>query len=181
MYKLASLLIGFILFSTTAFSAQWIDKSGKALPDEKNLKSAENFIAQLILTTDEEGLLKRWGTPSETVDVTTSSTVERNRPITAFIVFGGCKVDQDGNCNLVAKFKIYQPDGKIYGDVPEMEVWSGKPIPPNHSIQLSVAYLKVTIENGEQLGEYRVESVVTDKLGKESVALSSVFTAIEKK
>jgi len=167
--------------SSPAFSAQWIDKSGKSIPDADNIKSAENFIAQLILTTDEQGLLKKWNTPSETVDVKTSSTVERNSPISAFIVFGGCKVDQQGNCDLVTKFKIYQPDGKLYADLPEMEVWSGKPVPPNRSIQLSTAYLKVVIESGEQLGKYSFESVVTDKVGKESVKLSSVFEAIEKK
>lgn len=171
-----------LFMACTAFSAQWIDKSGNSIPDGENIKSAENFIAQLILTTDEQDLLKKWNTPSETVHMSTSSTVERNNPISAFIVFGGCKVDNQGNCDLVTKFKIYQPDGKLYADLPEMEVWSGKPVPPNHSIQLSVAYIKVVIENGEQLGKYnRIDSVVTDRIGKESVKLSSIFTAVEKK
>lgn len=183
MRNLTVVIVGFFLLyaASPAFSAQWIDKSGKSIPDTENMKSAENFIAQLILTTDEQSLLKKWNTPSETVNVNTSSTVERNSPISAFIVFGGCKVDQQGNCDLVTKFKIYQPDGKLYADLPEMEVWSGKPVPPNRSIQLSIAYLKVVIENGEQLGKYRFESVVTDKVGKESVKISSVFEAIEKK
>ena len=183
MKKLKVVMVGlFLLYlASPALSAQWIDKTGRSIPDDENMKSAENFIAQLILTTDEQGLLKKWNTPSETVNVNTSSTVERNSPISAFIVFGGCKVDQQGNCDLATKFKIYQPDGKLYADLPEMEVWSGKPVPPNRSIQLSVAYLKVVIENGEQLGKYRVDSVVTDKIGKERVKLSSVFEAIEGK
>ena len=183
MNKFRVVLVGLFLLcgASSVFSAQWVDKSGKSIPDDENIKSAENFIAQLILTTHEQDLLKKWDTPSETVEVKTSTTVERNNPISAFIVFGGCKVDQQGNCDFVTKFTIYQPDGKLYADLPEMEVWSGKPVPPNRSIQLSVAYLKVVIEKGEQLGKYRVESVVTDKIGKERVKLSSVFEAIEGK
>lgn len=183
MKKLRIVIVGcFLLYvASPAFSAQWSDKSDRSIPDDENIKSAESFIAQLILTTDEQGLLKKWNKPSETVYVNTSSIVERNSPISAFIVFGGCKVDQQGNCDLVTKFKIYQPDGKLYADLPEMEVWSGKPAPPNRSIQLSVAYLKVVVENGEQLGKYKFESVVTDKVGKESVKLLGVFEATEEK
>ena len=101
MKNLRVVIVGlFLLYAASpALSAQWIDKSGKSIPDAENIKSAENFIAQLILTTDEQGLLKKWNTPSETVNVNTSSTVERNSPISAFIVFGGCKVDQQGEPN----------------------------------------------------------------------------------
>jgi hypothetical protein len=181
MGKFALVLLGAFLFGGAAFSAQWTDKSGKTIPDQEGMKSAANFIAQIILTTDEQSLLKKWSTPSETVNVSTASTVERNKPISAFIVFGGCKVDQRENCNLVVKFKIFQTDGKVYADLPEMEVWSGKPVPPNRSIQLSVAYLKVVIENGEQLGTYKVVAEVADKNAKESVSLFTAFNAVEKR
>ena len=170
-----------LLLSTPLFAAQWIDKSGNAIKDQDNIKSSKNFIAQLILTSNEDDLLKKWQTPSETVNVNTSETVERNKPISAFIVFGGCKTDSKGSCNLVGKFKVYQPDGKVYANLNESEVWSGKPVPPNRQIELSVAYLKITIENGEQLGKYTVESVVTDKNDNESVVLKNTFTAVEKK
>jgi hypothetical protein len=59
-------------------------------------------------------------------------------------------------------------------------VWAGKPIPPKGTIELSVAYLKIVIENHEPLGKYRVEAVVTDKLGKDSVVLANDFTVVEK-
>lgn len=63
MKNLRVVIVGlFLLYAASpAFSAQWIDKSGKSIPDAENIKSAENFIAQLILTTDEQGLLKKWG------------------------------------------------------------------------------------------------------------------------
>ncbi len=170
-----------MLISSFAYSANWIDRSGKEVPDSENMKSSKDFIAQLILTNNENELLSRWQTPSESVSITTSETVERDSPISAFIVFGGCRVDPKGNCNLVATFKIFQPDGKVYANLPEMEVWQNKPVPPNRAIQLSVAYLKTVIEKGEQLGKYKIESVVTDKNSGQSVTLESTFNAIEKK
>jgi hypothetical protein len=177
MKIITSILI--LMFSSLAFSAQWIDKSGKRIPDSNSVKSSKDFIAQLILTTNEQELFKKWATPSQTVNVSTSEVVERNNPISAFIIFGGCAVDSHGKCNLVASFKVYQPDGKIYANTPEMEVWIDKPIPPNRTIELSVAYLKIVIENGELLGKYRIQANVTDKNSDQYVILTNEFKAIE--
>jgi hypothetical protein len=181
MRRVALVFLSVLLCYSVAFSAQWKDKSGKGIPDGPNIKSAKNFVAQLILTATEAEFLKRWEIPSETVAVSTTSVVEVNAPISAFIIFGGGTADEKGHCDLIVSFKVYQPDGKIYGDVGEQEVWSGKPVPPKGTIELSVAYLKIVIENHEPRGTYRVEAVVTDKLGKESVVLKNEFTVVEKK
>lgn len=174
-------IIGFIalLFPAFGYCANWIDKSGKTVADQDDMKSSENFIAHLILTTKEDLLLKNWQTPSHTVKVDTSKEVERNKPISSFIIFGGCKVDSKGNCNLVAKFTIYQPDGKTYADIPETEVWVDKPVPPNRNIELGLAHINLVVEDGEPLGKYNVEAIITDKNDGKSVILHSHFLVKE--
>jgi hypothetical protein len=181
MTKFFILIFSFTLIPGTVNSATWLDKSGNVIPDSPGQKSSKNFIAQLVLTDNETLLLKNWNTPSKGVYLPTTNIIEIGKILSAFIVFGGCVTDGFGNCDLVVKFTIIQPDGKVYADLPLMEVWSDKPIPPNNNLGLSVDYVRVIIEPDEQLGEYKVGAEVTDRRGGDSVNLSATFNAIEKK
>ena len=180
MLKKIILTCSAIFIFGSTYSATWVDKSGKAIPDSLSRKSSKNFIAQLILTDNEPKLLKNWNTRSKEVFTPTASTIEKGKILSGFIIFGGCATDALGNCDLVVQYKIYQPDGKVYADLPFMEVWSGKPIPPNKNLGLSVGYVRVIIEPGEPLGQYKVDAKVTDRRGGDSVKLSATFNAIKK-
>jgi hypothetical protein len=143
------------------------------------MKSSGDLIAQLVITDNEKQLLKNWDTPSESVYFPTADKIERNKIITAFIVFSGCAVDANNNCDLKMQITVFQPDGTIYSKLPTMEVWSGKPVPPNRSLGLSVEYMRVMIEPGEQLGTYRVDTKIMDKINGNCMVLTSHFTAVE--
>jgi hypothetical protein len=154
----------------------WIDKQGNKLPDEEDRKASGNFGAQLIFISDEQTLLKRWATPSKTVMLDTVDSVEINEPISAFIVFSGCKPSSTGNCNVSMRFKVTQPDGKIYTETPAMEVWQDKPVPPRHTLELSAQYLKVIVEPHEQRGNYTVQTQVRDENAEIVLSLQKTFT-----
>ncbi len=175
---LALLLSAFLLLSPLA-NAGWVDKQGNPIPDSDNMKSVGDLIAQLVITDNEAQVLKNWGTPSQSVYFPTADKIERNKIITAFIVFGGCAVDANGNCDLRMQITVYQPDGKVYSKLPVMEVWSNKPVPPNKSLGLSVEYMRVIIEPGEQLGKYKIDAKVIDKISNKRMLLTSYFTAVE--
>jgi hypothetical protein len=169
----------FSLLVHSVVNAGWVDKQGNKIPDSDNMKSVGDLIAQLVVTDNEAQVLKNWGTPSLSVYFPTADKIERNKIITAFVVFGGCAVDANGNCDLRMQITVYQPDGKIYSKLPFMEVWSGKPVPPNRSLGLSVEYMRVIIEPGEQLGQYKIDTNVIDKISSNSMVLTSLFTAVE--
>lgn len=175
-----TILATLVLLSTTV-NAGWIDKQGNNVPDSDHMKSSKDFIAQLVITDNEAQVLKNWNTPSKGVYFPTSDTIEKNKIITAFIVFGGCSVDKKGNCDLRMQITVYQPDGSIYSKLPVMEIWSGKPVPPNRSLGLSADYMRVIIENDEPLGKYRIETKIMDENSGVNMLLSSHFTATESK
>ncbi len=179
MNHIKQALLIFALVSCSAANAGWVDKQGNKIPDSDHMKSVGNLIAQLVITDNETQVLKNWGTPSQSVYFPTADKIERNKIITAFIVFGGCAVDPNGNCDLRMQITVYQPDGKVYSKLPVMEVWAGKPVPPNRSLGLSVEYMRVIIEPGEQLGEYKIDTKVVDKISSNSMVLTSRFTAVE--
>jgi len=78
----------------------------------------------------------------------------------------------------LVRFRITQPDGKVYAEMPIQEAWVGKPAPAK--LGMSVGYIKLRIEPDELLGEYEINATVIDKNSKDTLELSSVFLATEK-
>jgi len=171
--------VAFLLLPMIA-SAGWVNRSGELQPDTDSSKAVGDFGAQLILVADEQELLRRWGTPSETVEVKTTGKVEVGGFINAFVVFGGCKPDEKSNCRVAMRFRVLQPDGKVYSETPAMEVWRDKPEPPKKTLELSVDYLKVQIEPHDQLGPYVVQAQVRDENSGAVLQLKSSFAAASK-
>jgi hypothetical protein len=167
-----------VLLSTLTW-AGWIDKQGNEIPDSDHMKSVGDLVTQLVITDNESQVLKNWGTPSESVYFPTADKIERNKIITAFVVFGGCAVDAKGNCDLRMQITVYKPDGTIYSKLPIMEVWSDKPVPSNRGLGLSAEYMRVIIESGDPLGKYQVDTKIMDKVSGDNMLLNSYFTAVE--
>ena len=170
------LLIAALTLSTVA-SAAWMNKSGERLPETAYRKSSGDFVAQMIFIGDENELFTTWNKPAESVNVKDIETIDVNSPISTFIVFGGCKPDDKGKCNVAMRFRVIGPDGKIYSETPEMEVWNAKPAPPDRSLQLSIDYLKIVVEPHEQPGRYVVNTEVQDKHSGSVLKLQKSFIA----
>lgn len=171
------LVIGVLLPALS--KAGWVDKQGNQVPDSDHMRSVGDLVAQLVITDNESQALKNWGTPSESVYFPTADKIERNKVITAFVVFGGCAVDAKGNCDLRMQITVYKPDGTVYSKLPIMEVWSEKPVPHNRSLGLSAEYMRVIIEPEDPLGKYQVDTKIMDKISGDSLLLKSNFTAVE--
>ena len=168
-----------LALGSAAASAEWINRAGEPLPDSDARKAVGAFGAQLIFVGDEGELFRRWNTPSESVNVETADTVRVNEDINAFVVFGGCARDAAGNCSVAMRFEVLRPDGAVYARTPPMEVWHGKPAPRGRSLGLSVEYLKIVIEPGDQLGNYEVRAWVRDNHSGNVLKLRGPFHAVE--
>ena len=175
--KRTSIIICLLVFPTLVISGLQ-DRDGNPLPETHDRKSSGDFGAWLILTAKEKETIEVWNIPSEWVNIDTEETYKRNEFVTALVVFSGCRENGSGHCNLVVKFKILQPGGKVYADIPAQEAWTGKPS-PGKAVQMSVSYVKIRIENHEPLGTYEVLADVIDSNLRETLSLSSKFEVIE--
>jgi len=160
-------------------NAGWINKQGVSLPDSEDRKAIGDFGAQLVLVTDDQALFKTWATPSETVNLNTVESVTINQPISAFVIFSGCKATAKGQCSVSMRFRVIQPDGKIYSETPAMEVWHDKPAPRARGLELSVQYLKIIVEPHEQRGRYTIQAQVRDDNSGAVLSLQKVFSATD--
>ena len=181
MNRIIQTLIVIALLITTSANAGWIDKQGHKIPDSPHMKSVGHLIAQLVITDNEAQVLKNWGTPSESVYFPVADKIEKNKIITAFVVFGGCATDANGHCNLRMQISVYKPDGSVYSNLPIMEVWSGKPAPPNKILGLSVDYMRVIIESQDPFGQYKIDTKIIDEVSGNRMTLTAYFTAIKSK
>ena len=179
--KLRSALLLALLLLPSLACAGWVDRNGTPSPDAPDRKSCGDFGAWLVLTDKEEEAFTNWDTPSEGVHLPSTEEIERGKALSTLLIFAGCAVDNIGNCNLLVKYKILQPDGSVYADLPYQEAWIDKPVPPNKTLGLSVGYVKVIIENDEPLGKYTVHANVFDKNSQTQLSLTSHFVAAEPK
>lgn len=179
MKRVNAMVLAVAMLLPATASAGWVDPQGHAIPDSDHMKSAGDLMVQLLVTDDEARFLENWSTPSGSVRLPTADSIELNRRLTAFVIFGGCAVDAAGNCDLRMQITVYQPDGGVYSELPEMEVWTGKPAPPNAALGLGKQYLRLVIEPEEPLGRYRIEAKITDEVSGGQLLLTAYFTAVD--
>jgi hypothetical protein len=157
----------------------WHDMEGKALPDTSYRKFSDGFGAELLFTDQDEDVFKRWNIPSYVFEMPSTNKIEKGKIITALIIFSGCAKDAKGNCNVIANYKFWQPDGKLYGDIPKVEVWVDKPAPLYKSLGLSTGNIRIRIEPHEPIGKYTVDAEVIDLNKKVTLLLRSDFLVVE--
>jgi hypothetical protein len=176
--RLIAILFMFTL-STLTYAENWYE-DGKP-NQQSNTGGVGDFGAMLLMTADADQALKNWfASPSEGFHVSTDSEVERNIPIEALIVFSGCKANEQGHCFTEVDYRIVAPDGSIYGDFKNTELWKDKPEIPVGKFGLAVDRIAVSIEDNELLGEYEVVCTVRDLNAGVAFKIMSNFTVVEK-
>jgi hypothetical protein len=139
------------------------------LPQGAGAKDGDNIEARAgdlkilhLWSLDPEGFLQAWAGPTPP-HLPTASRTARNQPIQQFILYGNCAVDRDGNCRLSARVDITAPDGTPYGEPLIFMAMPPAPPVPRDVIGLTPNGIGLTIEDGEQLGEYRIDLALTDE------------------
>ena len=167
-----------ILFTGTSW-ASFVGPSKVLLSETEYRKCSTDFCAELVLSSNSEAVLKNWNTPSEGVYFPTSGEMKKGEVISAFIVFKSCDLTEQGFCRLTHQLTIYQPDGRVYSEIPESEVWYNKQSPEGDSIGLSVDFIKLVVEPHEQIGKYIFKVTVKDYVSGNTIDLSKSINVSE--
>lgn len=152
-------------------------KPGALAPDPAWSKSENGFSAMLLLSDEPDDVLRSWATPGTGVPIKTADTITRGVPIVAFVLFAGCRPDENGLCNASADFTILRPDGSVYESFSDRDLWKRKPAPPHGMLRLSAEYVGVVIEPRDPLGRYQVRVSVHDLNADTTLELRRAFTA----
>ena len=177
-------ILGTILFPAvflTAVNFSWAEwyANGESVADTNWRKSRGDFGAMILLTKKAQEFLKAWDQPTEGVSISVTQRVHRGEKITAFISFMGCRSDKNSLCNVIGDFIILKPDGSIYGEFPQTELWKNKPALLKDKLELGTRYPTVEIEPNDPLGKYVIKARVHDQNGNITIELEQDFIVAE--
>ena len=147
-----------LVFLGTAAWAQW-PENGKLIADRPWAKTDGELGAALAFTDKPDELFAAWEKPSPGLRLSETSTAVRGVPIVGVTYFTGCVANQQGHCELVARFTTMTPQGKPWGNPIDTELWVGKPPPAKEFLQLSEGNLGIIIDPVDTLGVYMVKAV----------------------
>lgn len=134
----------------------------QAAPERDNVEAAAGDLKIIHLwTADPATFMEAWAGPTPPT-LPTATRIERNQRLTQAILYVNGTPDDAGECHLAAKVTITASDGSAYGDPISFDALKGPATLARNVIGLTHAGIGLTIEDGEQLGRYRVELAVTD-------------------
>ena len=168
----------FFLATLTMPGNAQMASDGQGSPAETWRQSDGDFGAILIVTDDPEKLMSDWQQQSE-IQVEPLIEASPGDKVAAFILFSGCKSAPDGTCKATVSFTLVKPDGSVYGEQLGAGLWEGVPVPPEGSLQLSMADLVLVIESQDPSGVYTINALVQDPSSMKTVKLEQKFTVIK--
>ena len=176
--KTRMLLCALLILFVSPTLAQWT-QGDEPLSEEPWRKAVGDFGAMLLLTAKPGEFLAGWGKSSDVAPIELAARAPRGVPIVAFVVFSGCAPDAEALCNTTVDFKVFKPDGTVYGEFTGMELWQNKPLPPTRTLHLGEGFARTVIEPEDPLGFYGVEAIVRDLNAGVSVFLRQEFEAVD--
>jgi hypothetical protein len=150
--------------------------NGKPVPDTENVKSKNGFGAQVWLTPND--IVDEWNKP-EAPKIIITKRAKRNTPVYITILFASPSVNEKGLSDISGDILIRQPDGKVYADLKNVDIWENRAAPPKGNIQLAEKTVAIVIENKDLLGTYSIDVLVRDDLKQVTIPLHYEFIAEE--
>ena len=159
--------------------AQGAAATSSQSPLTEQARAGDLLLLQLW-ADDEATFLEEWSQPTPP-RLTTTTATRRNDAIMMFIIFAGCTPNSAGNCSLIGKVDITDPDGLPYGTGTgsEFTVSESAAAPDPQLLVLSPASVGLIIEDGEKLGKYRVRLSVTDRVAGVTAVTEEELTVTE--
>lgn len=169
--KRVTLLLCLLL--PTVAKAAWKGPDGQPIADGESRRSAGDFGASLVITPDEKKFQREWDTQPEPPSLRTTDTVRVGQSVSAMVLFHGCRADQAGHCNVVARYFLLRPGGQreAAGDGP---VWTQAPLPEGR-IQLGQSNLTMAFDGNDAPGEYTLIAEVEDKVAGYTLKLAQTL------
>lgn len=133
-----------------------------AAPSASDFASKQGFAVQQIVTDDAARLLRDWENPDQATQPPAIDTIAREHVVDSFIVFRGCRPNPIHQCDVTADFTLIGPQGQIYAEHHDADLWVGKAPPALGGLTLSTSSLGIYIEPDDPGGDYIVRADVTD-------------------
>ena len=163
--KIKIIVICFYLITIASISFSQSEGKLKSIDqyDDNNMK--------LILFCGDYTFIEQWNKP-EIPQLSIKSSIGRGEDLVPFIVCSSNNVDNYGNATLTYSIKVINPDSSIYYENKNLVLWKDSPAPNLHLVQ---QYIRIFIEEKDQLGVYTIQVEITDINKNISIPLNVKF------
>jgi hypothetical protein len=174
------LFILLLFVPSLACAEQWFQNGEPAEPKPDH-GSVNGFGAMIIMTADSQKALENWSKLTKGVVIPDAERVSKGKPIEALVLFSGCAANERGNCVAEVDYVITKPDGSIYAEYKNTELWRNKPALPEGRIGLAIDRVGLIAEPQDPVGAYKVTCVVRDLVTSSEFKIYSAFEVVEAK
>lgn len=149
--------IVFLIFSNCVLGQEWRSSDGE-------------FMAMVFLSDNPEEIYSDWENgPANKVKFSELPKIANGKAFEAIVIFTGCTSDINGNCNVVANWKIETLAGDSLDEVSETPLWVNRKAPISGQLQISEKGLGI-VASKEDKG-YLINVQVKDLVSGRSVNL----------
>jgi len=164
------LIFSVLLFTFVSYSSAF---------EKDSLNAVESFNQNglqlhFVLINDKE-FIDKWEKP-ETPKISPIDTYKRGEDVIPIIIFSTDGKDSVGNANLTYDIKIVKPDGTIYGEFKQLEVWKDAPAPIMHLIKQPI---DIHLEENDPIGIYKVQTTIYENVKKVRVNFELAFQVVK--
>ena len=102
--------------------------------------------------------------------------------LSAPVVFTSCPTNPQGRCWLIVKYRVFKPDGSLYGDLKPLPGWlPQQPPPTGNQARLVHQFINLKFKPGDPRGTYRIEAILADRISGKTLNLSREIKLKDKK
>jgi hypothetical protein len=141
-------------------------------PETTWRKAVGGFEAALVVTDAVDEFVGAWKQPApERPALRPITSIHRGGNVASIIMFQGCRAGEAGRCDADVDFRLFRPDGSLYGEE-RVVLWKGKPAPPEEGLVLGFGAFGLRVEADDPLGTYTIEATVHDRVANIDVVLT---------
>ncbi len=171
-------IIVLTIISPLVIAEKWYE-NGKPAELSSFQGASGDFGAMILMTTNSRKVLDNWSMPSPGVHILDAEKVKKGKPIEALVLFSGCAPNEQGNCVTEVDYQIVKPDGTIYAEYKNTELWKNKPAVPVGQLGLAVDRVGLVADPSDPIGQYKVRCIIRDLVSKNEFSIYSSFEVEE--
>ena len=143
-----------------------------------SLKAISEFkddgLQIIVVLINDRGFFDEWQKP-EMPTIESVDTYKRGDQVIPIIIFGTDRKDENGNADLTYDIIIKKPDGAIYGEFNQLNVWKDEEASVMHLVKQPII---IGIEEKDPLGIYTIDISVYENVKKQKIDFKLLFQVI---
>ena len=139
-----------------------------------HIEYEKNGLHLHIALTNDHNFFDEWQ-KSKKPKISSVGIYTRGDNVFPIIIFSTDGKDENGNADITYDIKIFKPDGTVYSNFEQLEIWKDAWSPALHLVKQPI---NIRIKNSDPLGVYKVHVVVYENNKKTNVAFDLSFKVI---